>query len=302
MGQGNLSLSYGFQAENINNAVVTNYGPTYSLTLATPTYSVENLDNGTDLNMLNGGVARFLVATKPTWASGMLSLPTSFGNFARLIVSGVVTPDGSYESAVVGVKLTDTLDNRVIRSADLNTNPLTTGSCATGGSCTNVALGSPLKFRYGRMRLDDAFGPESVSLPVNFVTEYWVGNRFVVNANDSCTLLPRSVVTFPKGPVSTDANRTVDLTGGSTQGAYTNLTATTIGFNAGSAGQVFTAPTNAAQGSFVVSVDLTAMPWLTFDWDQGKTSGPDTKLPDATFTFGSYRGNDRVIYWRERLQ
>jgi MSHA biogenesis protein MshQ len=148
--------------------------------------------------------------------------------------------------------------------------------------------------------LDDAFGPETVKLPVNFATEYWLANRFILNADDSCTLVPRSAITYPAGAISVDANRTVTLTGGSTQGTYTNLTSTNVGFNAGTAGQQFTAP-GSGTGSFVVVVDLTNLAWLRSDWNQDGDFS-DVKLPNANFTFGSYRGNDRIIYWREKLQ
>jgi MSHA biogenesis protein MshQ len=50
-----------------------------------------------------------------------------------------------------------------------------------------------------------------------------------------------------------------------------------------------------------VGVDLTSMSWLRFDWNQ-EGDYADVLLPNANFEFGTYRGNDRIIYWRERLQ
>jgi len=295
MGQPNLNLSYTLQAESLGNAVVSNYGGNYATgtSIASPLYVGEdnNGGNGSSLN------SRVSPGATPSWISGIMQFTTSAATFSRQ--ASPSAPDGPYTSLQWGLYTQDNFDLRSLINPNMNAQ--TTGTC-TSTTCTEATLGSPLVMRYGRMRLDDAFGPETVSLPVNFVTEYWTGNRFIVNANDSCTLLPRSAVSYPKGNLASDTNRTVDLTGGSTQGTYTSLTASTIGFNAGSAGQVFSAPTGAAQGSFVVNIDLTTMPWLTFDWDQGNTAGPETRLPTATFTFGSYRGNDRVIYWRERLQ
>jgi hypothetical protein len=291
MEQPNINLSYIFQAENLNNAVVTNYGAAYSTILAVPLYSVENLDNATDLG------SRFSVATTPTWASGVMNFSAATGKFARLINATNVVPDGPFESAILGVKLSDTLDARTIRSADLDTNPSTTNLC--GVNCTAVALGSAFKFRFGRLRLDDAFGPETFPLNVNFVTEYWLNNHFSLNTSDSCTLVPRSAITYPAGNILVDANRTVALAGGSTLGTYGNLTATDVQFNAGTAGQKFTSPAG-GKGRFVVGVNLTNLPWLRFDWNQDNNYS-DVLMPNATFEFGSYRGNDRIIYWRERL-
>jgi MSHA biogenesis protein MshQ len=192
--------------------------------------------------------------------------------------------------------MNDTLDSRKLQAMDMKAN--TTGPC--GAACDAKLIGSSLNMRYGRLRLDDAFGPETHPLKVNFATEYWTGKYFSLNTDDSCTQVLRSAITYPAGNILTDGNRTVSLTGGSTTGTYVNLTSTHIGFNAGTAGQEFTSPAG-GRGEFEVAVDLTNLSWLTFDWDQNNDYS-DVSLPNATFTFGSYRGNDRVIYWRERLQ
>ncbi|RYY01659.1 MAG: hypothetical protein EOO53_16840 [Gammaproteobacteria bacterium] len=298
MGQPNLNLSYTLQAETLGNAVLSNYGGNYANTLPTssiakPNYVAEDNDGA------NGGAlsSRVVPGTVPSWVNGIMQFATSAATFSRQALPS--TPEGPFTSLQWGLYMQDAFDARSLTNPNMSAQ--TTGTC-TSTTCTEATLGSPLVMRYGRLRLDDAFGPETVSLPVNFITEYWTAGRFVVNASDSCTLLPRSAVTYPAGTLVSDGNRTVSLSGGTTQGTYTSLTTNTIGFNAGNAGQVFTAPTGAAQGSFVVSIDLTNLPWLQFDWDQGRTAGPDARLPNATFTFGSYRGNDRVIYWRERLQ
>jgi hypothetical protein len=302
MEQPALTVNYKLQAENLSGSLVTNYHSAYSPTLATPVYSVENADSGSNLNVLNGGVDRFTVipnSPAPTWALGVLDVLPSAAKFARLISSAKVVPDGPYESSVVGLRLTDALDARAIQTSDLNTNPATAGACAP--TCTDTMLGSGFKFRFGRLRLDDAFGPETHPLLVNFATEYWTGNYFAVNASDSCTLVPRSAITYPAGAISTDANRTVALTGGSTTGTYgPGFSATNVAFSVGSAGQQFSSP-NGGTGRFVVGVNLTSLPWLRFDWNQDGDYA-DINLPNASFEFGSYRGNDRIIYWREKLQ
>jgi MSHA biogenesis protein MshQ len=301
MGQANLNLSYTVQAETLGNLVISNYGGNYGgSSPASPKYVAEDNDggNGASLN------ARVTPGMVPTWASGVLQFTTTASSVTTNTADAFSrqtsqAPDGPFTSLQWGLSMNDTFDGRSLINANMNAQA--TGTC-TSTTCTEVALGSPLMMRYGRMRLDDAFGPETVDLPVNFITEYWTGNRFIVNPLDSCTKLDRSAVKYPKGLLSTDANRTVDLTGGTTQGNYiTPPVNNYIGFNAGSAGQAFSAPTNSAQGSFIVSVDLTNFPWLRFDWNQDGDYS-DVKLPNATFTFGSYRGNDRIIYWRERLQ
>jgi MSHA biogenesis protein MshQ len=52
-----------------------------------------------------------------------------------------------------------------------------------------------------------------------------------------------------------------------------------------------------------VSIDISDYPWLQFDWNtfgkQAITSA-DKILPLQRLSFGQFKGNDRVIYWREK--
>jgi MSHA biogenesis protein MshQ len=289
MGQA-LSLTYSLKAESTAGTLLTNYGVNYATT--TPTYVAENADDGN--GVIQGLAARFSSGTPPVWTSGVFNLATTVAGFARKSPSSV--PDGPFSDVKIGIAMSDTFDFRSLQALDMNS--ATAGAC--GASCNAKQLGSSLNMRYGRLRLDDAFGPETFPLLVNFATEYWTGNHFSLNTNDSCTQIPRSAIIYPAGSILVDANRTVSLAGGSTLGTYANLTATYVGFNAGTSGQQFTSP-NGATGRFVVGVDLTTIPWLRFDWNQDGDYS-DLLLPNANFEFGTYRGNDRIIYWRERLQ
>ncbi|MFT4925609.1 MAG: hypothetical protein ACI8WB_001702 [Phenylobacterium sp.] len=51
-------------------------------------------------------------------------------------------------------------------------------------------------------------------------------------------------------------------------------------------------------GQVPLSININAYPWLQFDW--GGDGVDDIILPEATATYGQLRGNDRVIYWREK--
>jgi MSHA biogenesis protein MshQ len=294
LGQPALGFNYQLQAQDANGNVMTNYtssGTTTNYgTLITPTYVAENADgaNGATLS------SRFAAGASLTASSGNIQLASAAAVFNRQATT--FAPDGPYLSLQLGLDITDSFDGRNLQGKNMNAT--TTGVCS-GASCTAVSLGTPLIMRYGRLRLDDAFGPETFALNVNFATEYWTGNHFSLNTIDSCTLVPRSAISYPAGSITVDANRTVNLTGGSTQGTYTNLGAIGVQFNAGDAGQKFTSPAG-GKGGFVVRTNLTTMPWLRFDWNQDGNYA-DVLMPNANFEFGSYRGNDRVIYWRERL-
>lgn len=272
----------------------SNYGALYLNNLAANypalTYAAESENSGVDLG------ARFSDGITKTWSNGSIFAVAPNAVFNRLTVSPYV--DGPYTNTQIGLKLTDSFDVRSIKNMDMNAN--STGACSSTG-CTAKALGSAVNLRYGRLRLDDAFGPESTPLPVNFYTEYWIGNRFVKNTNDGCTKILLSAIRYPAGSILTPANRTVALDVGSTTGSYSSVDATYVNFTNGDAKQSFSAPTGGGKGAFNVNVDLTASPWLSFDWNQDGNYA-DTNLPTARFGFGSYRGNDRVIYWREMLQ
>lgn len=286
MGQ-SLTLNYLIQALGTAGNVLTNYGPAYG-PMPTITYVTENADAGVNLGRFSDGITT-------TWSGGALTVNSSVATFGRSTPNGV--PDGPFSALQVGLQLADTFDSRNLQNLDMNASAA--GVC-TGSSCTAKRLGSALNMRYGRLRLDNAYGPETAALPVNFASEYWAGSNFVPNSSDSCTKILRSAIQYPAGNILTPANLTVQLSGGTTTGVYSSITATEVNFASGNAGHLFSAPTGNATGSFLVRVDLTSYPWLRFDWNQDGVYS-DTALPAAQFSFGSYRGHDRIIYWRERF-
>lgn len=298
MADARISINYSLQARTATGIVLTNYdnadqAQAYSAVMATAVYSAENSNNG------NGNAAFNARVSLPVanWNDGILSINTTAASFGRDVATAA--PDGPYTSLQLGVGITDAFDARNLMG--LNMNSTSTGTCS-GTGCNAIALGSPLNMRYGRLRLDDAFGPESTFLPVKFYTEYWTGSYWAKNINDNCTRILRSAITYPAGNILNPANLTVPLTGGSTTGQYLSTTTTTteIGFTSGDALHRFSMPTGAATGSFNVNVDLSSYPWLRFDWNQDGNYS-DTNLPVARFGFGSYRGHDRIIYWREKF-
>ena len=230
------------------------------------------------------------------WVNGIMNINQPEAQFGR-----ASTPDGPYLNVKVGVGVTDCTDKRLLSAANLTLD--TKASCSAPDN--NAFELARFDARYGRLRLDDAFGPESANLPVNFITEYWTGNFFSKNVNDSCTRVLRSAITYqPTGNILTPANLTIGLTdgakNGSTTGYYNSISATEVSFRNGDAAHYFSAPTAGVTGSFNVRVDLDSYPWLRFDWNQDGNYS-DQFMPPVRIGFGSYRGHDRVIYWRERF-
>ncbi len=62
------------------------------------------------------------------------------------------------------------------------------------------------EFRYGRLILENAFGPETEPLEISFRVEYWDGptNGFVLNSDDSCTTIEFDSATDLSGAEETD--------------------------------------------------------------------------------------------------
>ena len=135
-----------------------------------------------------------------------------------------------------------------------------------------------LEIRYGRWFMQNVYGPENIpALEMPFQAEYWTGGRFEVNEADSCS----------------DWD-TVDITGTSD---HHTLTANSGTLSDG-ADELLMLKPGGSQGTDTL---VWQMPiWLQHYWGRGPAgSSDDLQNPRAIATFGVYRGNDRIIYWRE---
>jgi len=278
-----FTADYRIQAFNADDAVTSNYRDDFIKLTA----SLGSLDFGA----VDSGV--------PTLLSSRLNNPAnSFSNGNGLIdisstltLSRTVSPDGLYPQLAVGVLASDD-DSVTLRNADLD---LDVDNDTTDD---HFELGST-ELRYGRVVLENAHGPEIYNLPVEFKTQYWTGSIFVDNVHDSCTQIAMSDITYPDGTIDVLANLSVSVGGGSSTGSYADVTGGFVNFTNGVAGHSFSAPGQGNTGSFNVSINMTAYPWLRFDWN-GDSS--DDLTIQGTYTFGSYRGSDRIIHWREVFQ
>ncbi len=161
---------------------------------------------------------------------------------------------------------------------------------ATGLPVTVEPTGSQMRF--GRLRVDNAFGSEAEPLPVPVVTEYFAATgRYETNLDDFCSS-PFSVLSTTPDSVPSGSYSNIPVSSG----------ASTMSFNnpvlAGDGGAIFSAPGAGNTGDINMTFNLGSLDWLQFDWDGD--GSPDTSLT-RTVTFGQYRGHDRVIFWEEVL-
>ncbi len=168
-----------------------------------------------------------------------------------------------------------------------------------GISSTQPALSLQPNFgfdlRYGRIALENAYGPETLPLTVPMSAQYFDGNRFVTNADESCW-----VFNLPG-----DAD--LDFSGSALNDGDTSVSTVVDGqMLAGSVPLgdrlVLSAPgegKSEAPGNKGIVVEMETPEWLRHFWDDGFPN--DLVNPSALATFGVYRGNDRIIYWQEVL-
>lgn len=135
------------------------------------------------------------------------------------------------------------------------------------------------QMRYGRLNLDNAFGPENMDLQVPFEAQIWNGSRFQRHTDENCWAYNTADVILTDTPPNTsiDARSGTMDNGGAQVGEEL----------------VLTAPGANDTGSVIVRYPVPAY-WQD-DFDGDGTS----EDPTAIATFGVYRGNDRIIYWRE---
>lgn len=142
--------------------------------------------------------------------------------------------------------------------------------------------------RFARLKLSDAFGPETESLALPWMVEFYDGAQFVTSADDSCSSWLNSEVTF------TDLEGSLIASGLTVPSfAYPD---TDFRVDLGSAGSLFSAPGAGNNGVVVVNVDLTRQPYFQFDWDG---DGLFDDGPAANLFFGKYRSHDKVIFQRQ---
>jgi len=143
----------------------------------------------------------------------------------------------------------------------------------------NNTPNNSIELRYGRLQLADNFGPETSDLPITLSTEYWRDDKFIINPDDQCTFVDPMLLKITaenSGLTSVKPKPKEALVKGATQ-------------------FILTAPGAGKQGNALVEYDASLSDWLQYDWDNN--SIPSN--PKANAVFGIFRGNDRIIYWRE---
>jgi hypothetical protein len=137
-----------------------------------------------------------------------------------------------------------------------------------------------VEIRFGRLLLNNSFGPETSNFPQLMEIEHFDGNAFEATLDENCASYDAGKILLTD--ISLDPSHTSVLGG---TGSFINGQTQTIELQAPGAG---------IQGQ--IGVRYNAYDWFNYDWDN---DGAYNDSPEAVATFGIYRGNDRTIHWRE---
>lgn len=267
MGQPNIGVAYEIHAVNALGVVTQNYhNPEYLNTAELELVAANTTPADTAADEF---ASRLVAPITSSWAYGRFENLGSLATFNRLASEAT---DGPYNTARIGLRVVNEMDNRNFAATSLASQR---GAAAP--------LSGMLDLRYGRMVLENTYGPEDEPLPVVMRAEYWDGTRFVLNDVDSCTATSAtslSIVDNPSALTTSAAGIDSDLFTG-------ELLPDSL---------YWTPPSPTATGEFLFEYQTDS--WLEYPWlDE---NGGSHRFPRAEAGFGQYRGNDRVIFWMER--
>ncbi len=216
-----------------------------------------------------------------------------------------VTLDGVQMGYVKLADAREPLDDNIVLSlsaADLDDSD---GICfrenASDSSCAGFSFATPVtthNHRWGRLVLEDTYGPETNPLQGMARTEYYLDGNFTLNTEDQCTNLSYNTLVF-KTDSEIQSFDSITVGSGTTEASIGQQP----NGNGGEGYLSYSAPGSGNQGIFTVTANLDTMPWLLpYDSDgSGEIDAADDD-PDATVQFGIYRGSDRIIWWTEQLE
>ena len=145
---------------------------------------------------------------------------------------------------------------------------------------------------WGRLTIEDVYGPEIQYLDQPIYVEHFTSNDFVRTIDDSCTALP-AITGF-----TLQSNDYDVLTSGSAAPPQVLAEHAAGNLAQGKRTIRFSAPGAGARGVIDSVLDLSEhnLMWLAEDNDG---DGSFEQTTQGRVQFGLYRGNDRVIWWRE---
>ncbi|MBM7073068.1 hypothetical protein JQC92_13685 [Shewanella sp. 202IG2-18] len=204
--------------------------------------------------------------------------------------------DGPFNSTRFGVELSDNELNSHIHTSLLNADFSAGTNCHIDAPelCTAKRLAETtpnVEFRHGRVVIANAYGSGNKPLKATLNAEYWNGSSWVVNEQDSCTLLTSSMLT----PL---ASFTPAIANAQVVERYFNGRLNNEFFIQGSA-EVNWENTGTIKYQGEVIDELPVKGYLRWYWNRNSDAPNTLQNPFSSAYFGQFSGHDKVIYWRE---
>ena len=161
----------------------------------------------------------------------------------------------------------------------IDSDGITQGVNNEGNAFLETAIPTEIDVFFGRLFIPNSYGPETEPLTIPMQLQFFDGNNYVINSEDNLTSLSTENNEF----LITDSNASVNLVTNKPIDGYVYFIDLTSQIS-----------TNNGRGkvNFTYSVEQ----WLKTDTNNDGLFDED---PSASAQFGVFRGNDRIILWRE---
>ncbi len=268
----NFQSNYNLQAQNVSNAITLNYTANFAkLSLITlPQMNYGSTNNNTNYS------SRTSINSLGSFSNGVAAVT------ATISLARQTSTEAPLTVFSTGINPTDP-DGVTLGSYNL---------ALDGGINTHGSLGST-ELRFGRGIINNAFGSEYLPLIVPWLTQYYVNatTGFNINSNDNCSALGIGLIDL----LNADSNPAQGVASIAIAAGSTTATANNTPVSSGVADLSFSAPNN--PGYTDIDINFSTLNYLQFDWDNNGTH--NNNPPTVRATFGSFRGDDRIIYWKE---
>lgn len=280
----NLQPNFTIQAKSAIGTITSNYtGDFYKLTPASITRELPTADS--EQNGLNGNkVAIEAVLEDLSLRQSADDITITFNENDHFIYTREANSLIAPFQAEIPLTICSIIDSDGVETIPLIPNEEESED-EEQDTCNLLTLKpTGLYIHFGRWFINNTFGPETSNLPMPMAIQHWNGTNFITNQLDNTTSFDadnNDNITISNNDLSIGAN---DVTG---NGLFTNGMSQDL---------IILAP-NALPNRGSISIEYSVPAWLQFDWNAEDGTYDDN--PDGQATFGLFRGNDRIINWRE---
>ncbi|MEO5661262.1 MAG: DUF6701 domain-containing protein, partial [Polaromonas sp.] len=259
------------------------------------------------------GLFARISATGWSWTNTLSADGLRFGTSAPLLAGSILTaatqggfpavPSGSWSNgatALTSVKHQVSRPTAIAGETAITITALPLDPDGVTMAAAAAVSTSPTALRFGRIRVQNAYGSERLALPVPVHVQYWNGSIWAGNVDDSCTALSvPAIVTLGASavPLGAAALYFYPISAKNKLISTDTVPTTTAALVGGSAIVNFPAPINPGWLDIILGVP----DYLQFNWGncmgQTGTVGLLDDRPCARATFGIYRSP--LIYHRE---